>query len=127
MATESKSWTAELQVGTEQEISGYAKSIGDDNVIHHDTALMQSRGFKGVFQPGARLFDFASASVGTTLSGFAVEHGEMAFPHPIFAHDRITVEFKATYRGPVGKVTIHAYTNGILVMEASARLSRIVG
>jgi acyl dehydratase len=116
-----------LQVGTEEEIIEYAKGIGDGNVIHHDTALMQSRGFKGVFQPGARLFDFASASVGTTLSGFAVEYGEMKFPHPVYAHDRITVEFRAAYRGRIGKIAIVAYTtNGDLVMQATARLSRII-
>jgi acyl dehydratase len=127
MATESKSWTAELRVGTDKEISASAARSGDHNVIHHDVTLMQANGFKGVFMPGAQLFDFAAASVGTILSGFAVEGGEVRYPHPTFALSRIMFEFKATYRGPVGKVAIVGRnSDGNVVMEATGRLKRVI-
>jgi len=75
---------------TQEHLVRYAGAGGDFNPFHYDSALVQSRGFKGVFAQGL----FTAGILGQTLLAWAGENMlrrlRVRFAEPVWLGDTLT-------------------------------------
>ena len=84
-------WVKDFYVCDEEGIRQFARSIRDNNPLHHDDGAARAAKLLGIIAPGVMTIGFVSSAIAEEIPLSRVYRLELVFKEPVYAKSLVSV------------------------------------
>jgi len=112
-----------LCVGDEKKIRDFARSIDDENPLHHDNEATKGAGLQGIIAPGVMILGFVSSIIAKEIPWVMIHRLDVRFKKPVYAGSVLAISCTVLRQRRVSADVAITIKNGLdTVAEGSCQL-----